>query len=145
MIVGLSKSRQIGTQTDTNTMNKSLELQNLNGVSIKTEEQVFCYDFMNNEHVNSENTTYSNISCPSSKDNAKSVPIIVVPPPPPPLVFRDLKPGRKTSDSNINNELSPIINHKDINSANKKHIEPPRINRKLKPAAKLPTEGNQFS
>lgn len=133
-ILGLSRSRQTPAKTEQNKIQKP---QNINTAS--TEGNVFRYDFENNESANSESTTYSNLSSPSSgKNNANPVPIIIVPPPPPPLVYRELKPGRKNSDSNLNNEISPTVNRRGNDSA--KHVGP-SINRKLKPAAKLPNEG----
>ena len=124
-------------------VNKTQKPQNSN--AIPNDDHVFRYDFENNEHANLDNTaTYSNLPSPSNKDNANSVPKIVVPPPSPPLVFRELKPGRKTSESNISNELSPTVVNRDVNPTEHVPFEPPSINRKLKPPlAKPPVEGKQ--
>ncbi|XP_011498451.1 PREDICTED: GRB2-associated-binding protein 2-like [Ceratosolen solmsi marchali] len=133
---GSSKSRQITAKTDTNIANKPQKQQSTNANSSNADDHVFRYDFDNNDQVNSENAstaTYSNLSSPLNKDNMNSVPVIIVPPPPPPLVYRELKPGRKTSDSNVSNELSPTVINKDANCTEQINIEPPSINRKLKP------------
>lgn len=95
--------------------------------------------------------TYSNLPSPLTKPDitlsATSVPIAAlttaatVPTtmaPPPPVVYRELKPGRKTSDtlSMISNEPSPGatgIGPAEPSSAEHSPAEPPSINRKLKP------------
>jgi hypothetical protein len=144
---GSIKSRQITPKAETNVANKPQKQQSSNTISLNAEDHVFRYDFENNDQANSENAstaTYSNLSSPLNKDNPNSVPIIVVPPPPPPLVYRELKPGRKMSDSNVSSESSPTVINKDANCIEQVHIEPPSINRKLKPSlVKPPVEGTR--
>jgi hypothetical protein len=59
---------------------------------------------------------------------------------PPPVVYRELKPGRKISDtlSIISNELSSdmagiSLGMTEMNLSEHSPVEPPSINRKLKP------------
>lgn len=120
-------------------ISKPPRLQKPQDALANTHDHVFRYDFdnKNNNLDNASSTTYSNLPSPTSEENANSVPTIHVPAPP--LVFRELKPGRKTSDSNISVELSPSLTHKDINTAESIPFEPPSINRKLKPPMAKPT------
>ncbi|KOC66855.1 Protein daughter of sevenless [Habropoda laboriosa] len=74
--------------------------------------RVFRYDFQEEEpssprSESSATATYSNLPSPLVRDNSTSVPTTMAPPPP--VVYRELKPGRKTSDSMsvISNEASP--------------------------------------
>ncbi|KAL7305047.1 hypothetical protein TKK_0002829 [Trichogramma kaykai] len=97
--------------------------------------RVFRYDFHDDEpssprSESSVTATYSNLPSPLSR--AETVSTLIATPSPtttptssgptPPVVYRQLKPGRKTSDTRslISNEPSP-------------DFEPPSINRKLKP------------
>ncbi|CAB0033236.1 unnamed protein product [Trichogramma brassicae] len=97
--------------------------------------RVFRYDFHDDEpssprSESSGTATYSNLPSPLSR--AETVSTLIATPSPtttptssgptPPVVYRQLKPGRKTSDTRslISNEPSP-------------DFEPPSINRKLKP------------
>ncbi|XP_011648407.1 GRB2-associated-binding protein 2 isoform X2 [Pogonomyrmex barbatus] len=104
-------------------------------------QNVFRYDFHEDEppsprSENSTTATYSNLPSPLVRDGCTSVPTTMAPPPP--IVYRELKPGRKTSDSMsiISNEPSPgptIVTMYDVSSAEHSPAEPPSINRKLKP------------
>lgn len=121
--------------------------------TIKDETQnVFRYDFHEDEpssprSENSTTATYSNLPSPLVRDGCSSgVPTTMAPPPP--MVYRELKPGRKTSDSMsvVSNEPSPgpTIALYDMSSAEHSPAEPPSINRKLKPLNKSPVEGRLF-
>ncbi|XP_003490612.1 GRB2-associated-binding protein 2 isoform X1 [Bombus vosnesenskii] len=111
--------------------------------------RVFRYDFQEEEpssprSESSATATYSNLPSPLVRDNSTSVPTTVAPPPP--VVYRELKPGRKTSDSTsvISNEASPgpTVSVLEMSSAEHSPAEPPSINRKLKPPLnKSPVEG----
>ncbi|CAL7937043.1 unnamed protein product [Xylocopa violacea] len=111
--------------------------------------RVFRYDFQEEEpssprSESSTTATYSNLPSPLIRDNLSSVPTTMVQPPP--TVYRELKPGRKTSDSTsvISNEPSPgpIASVLEMSSAEHSPAEPPSINRKLKPPLnKSPVEG----
>lgn len=132
-------------------------------VVIAEETRVFRYDFQEEEpssprSESSTTATYSNLPSPLVRDNndsSTSVPstttatstTTMTPPPPPPIVYRELKPGRKTSDSMsvISNEPSPgpvAALTLETSSAEHSPAEPPSINRKLKPPLnKSPVEG----
>lgn len=122
--------------------------------TINDEKQnVFRYDFTEDEpssprSENSTTATYSNLPSPLVRDGCSSgVPTTMAPPPP--VVYRELKPGRKTSDSMsiVSNEPSPgpTIAMYEMSSAEHSPAEPPSINRKLKPSLnKSPVEGNIF-
>ncbi|XP_018344167.1 PREDICTED: GRB2-associated-binding protein 2 [Trachymyrmex septentrionalis] len=111
-------------------------------------QNVFRYDFHDVEpssprSENSTTATYSNLPSPLVRDSSSGVPTTMAPPPP--MVYRELKPGRKTSDSTsiISNEPSPgpTIALYDVSSAEHSPAEPPTINRKLKPSLnKSPVE-----
>ncbi|XP_071560404.1 uncharacterized protein [Temnothorax nylanderi] len=112
-------------------------------------QNVFRYDFHEDEpssprSENSTTATYSNLPSPLVRDGCSSgVPTTMAPPPP--MVYRELKPGRKTSDSMsvVSNEPSPgpTIALYDVSSAEHSPAEPPSINRKLKPSLnKSPVE-----
>ncbi|XP_011684522.1 PREDICTED: protein daughter of sevenless isoform X2 [Wasmannia auropunctata] len=111
-------------------------------------QNVFRYDFHEIEPSSprsetSTTVTYSNLPSPLVRDGGASVPTTMAPPPP--MVYRELKPGRKTSDSMsvISNEPSPgpTIALYDVSSAEHSPAEPPSINRKLKPSLnKSPVE-----
>lgn len=110
---------------------------------------VFRYDFHENEppsprSESSTTATYSNLPSPLVRDNTSTVPTTIAPLPP--VVYRELKPSRKTSDSMsvVSNEPSPgpTIAVNEISSAEHSPAEPPSINRKLKPPLnKSPIEG----
>ncbi|XP_032453821.1 GRB2-associated-binding protein 2 isoform X2 [Nasonia vitripennis] len=139
---GHQKSRLTPVKVEKNAVEKLPKQLNTASVSTNPDDHVFRYDFDNHDHSVLENTssaTYTNLPSPLHKENANPVPVIVVPPPPPPLVYRELKPGRKTSDSNVSNELSPTIVNKESNSNEQVHTEPPSINRKLKPPLAKPS------
>lgn len=112
-------------------------------------QNVFRYDFHEDEpssprSENSTTATYSNLPSPLVRDG---VPTTVAPLPP--MVYRELKPGRKTSDSMsiVSNEPSPgpTTALYDVSSAEHSPAEPPSINRKLKPSLnKSPVEGKIF-
>ncbi|XP_050452790.1 GRB2-associated-binding protein 2 [Cataglyphis hispanica] len=113
-----------------------------------TTHNVFRYDFHEDEppsprSENSTTATYSNLPSPLVRDGSNTVPTTMAPPPP--MVYRELKPGRKTSDSMsvVSNEPSPgpIVAVCDVSSAEHSPAEPPSINRKLKPSLnKSPVE-----
>lgn len=117
-----------------------------------TTHNVFRYDFHEDEppsprSESSTAATYSNLPSPLVRDSS-AVPIAMAPPPP--MVYRELKPGRKTSDSMsvVSNEPSPgpIVAVCDVSSAEHSPAEPPSINRKLKPSlSKSPVEGRLSS
>lgn len=109
------------------------------------DDRVFRYDFHEEEpssprSESSTTATYSNLPSPLLKDSTTTVPTTMAPPPP--VVHRDLKPGRKTSDSTsiISNEPSPgpAGSALDINSSEHSPAEPPSIDRKLKPPLNRP-------
>ncbi|KAL0099935.1 hypothetical protein PUN28_019985 [Cardiocondyla obscurior] len=122
-------------------------ISSIHGISDDT-QNVFRYDFHEVEpssprSENSTTATYSNLPSPLVRDSSSSVPTTMAPPPP--MVYRDLKPGRKTSDSMsvVSNEPSPgpTITLYDVSSAEHSPAEPPSINRKLKPSLnKSPVE-----
>lgn len=111
------------------------------------ETRVFRYDFQEEEpssprSESSTTATYSNL--PSPRDSATSTLTSMASLPP--VVYRELKPGRKTSDSTsiISNEASPgpTVSVLEMSSAENSPAEPPSINRKLKPPLnKSPVEG----
>ncbi|XP_043514413.1 GRB2-associated-binding protein 2 [Frieseomelitta varia] len=113
------------------------------------ETRVFRYDFQEEEpssprSESSATAMYSNLPSPLIRDNSTSLPTTMAPPPP--VVYRELKPGRKTSDSIsvISNEASPgpTVSGLEMSSAEHSPAEPPSINRKLKPPLnKSPVEG----
>ncbi|KAJ8679674.1 hypothetical protein QAD02_015461 [Eretmocerus hayati] len=117
-----------------------------------TEDRIFRYDFHDDEpssprSESSATATYSNLPSPvatpnsvsqSQSSNTLSAATTAAPPP---VVYRELKPGRKTSDtlSIISNEPSPNamgVNGPmlELSSAEPSPAEPPTINRKLKPS-----------
>ncbi|XP_011880032.1 PREDICTED: protein daughter of sevenless isoform X2 [Vollenhovia emeryi] len=110
-------------------------------------QNVFRYDFHVDEpssprSENAATVPYSNLPSPLVRDGSSGVPTTMAPPPP--MVYRELKPGRKTSDSMsiVSNEPSPgpTIALYDVSSAEHSPAEPPSINRKLKPLNKSPVE-----
>ncbi|XP_014467730.1 PREDICTED: GRB2-associated-binding protein 2 isoform X1 [Dinoponera quadriceps] len=111
--------------------------------------QVFRYDFHEDEppsprSESSTTATYSNLPSPLVRDGTSAVPTTMAMPPP--MVYRELKPGRKTSDSTsvVSNEPSPgpTVAVNEISSTEHSPAEPPSINRKLKPPLnKSPVEG----
>lgn len=120
-----------------------------------TVDSVFSYDFHDEEPSSprsdsSTTATYSNLPSPLVKDSSSSssVPTNATKAPPP-VVYRELKPGRKTSDtaSIISNEPSPgfttVLDNSVSSSTEHSPAEPPSINRKLKPSQpnKSPLEG----
>ncbi|XP_012255741.1 GRB2-associated-binding protein 2 [Athalia rosae] len=120
-----------------------------NAAPTSTDGHVFSYDFHDDEPSSprsecSATATYSNLPSPLTSDPLNTVPSTM--PPPPPVVHRDLKPGRRTSDSTsiISNEPSPgpILPVPELSSTEHSPAEPPSINRKLKPSlAKSPLDG----
>jgi len=119
-------------------------------VNDESTHNVFRYDFHEDEppsprSESSTTATYSNLPSPLIRDGtASAVPTTMAPPPP--IVHRELKPGRKTSDSMsiVSNEPSPglTITVYEASSAEHSPAEPPSINRKLKPPLnKSPVEG----
>lgn len=119
----------------------------------ETTHNVFRYDFHEDEppsprSESSTTATYSNLPSPLVRDGSSAVSAAMAPHPP--MVYRELKPGRKTSDSMsvVSNEPSPgpVIAVCDVSSAEHSPAEPPSINRKLKPSLnKSPVEGRPFS
>lgn len=117
--------------------------------TIDDNAHVFRYDFHEDEppsprSESSTTATYSNLPSPLVRDGTSVVPTAMAPPPP--IVYRELKPGRKTSDSTsiISNEPSPgpTIAVCEISSSEHSPAEPPSINRKLKPPLnRSPVEG----
>ena len=117
-----------------------------NAVPSVVDDRVFRYDFHEDvepsspRSENSTTATYSNLPSPLLKNCSSSVPITMAPPPP--VVYRQLKPGRKMSDSTsaISNEPSPGLagSVPDVNSNEHSPAEPPSINRKLKPPLNRP-------
>ncbi|XP_020293309.1 GRB2-associated-binding protein 2 isoform X2 [Pseudomyrmex gracilis] len=100
--------------------------------STVNEENVFRYDFQEDESpsLHSENSvtaTYVNLQFPLSRACLSTMP--------PPMVHRELKPGRKISDSTsiLNNDQVPNPTVHEANSTECSSIKPPSINRKLKP------------
>ncbi|KAF7987525.1 hypothetical protein HCN44_003287 [Aphidius gifuensis] len=126
------------------------------------DDRIFRYDFHDDEpssprSESSTTATYSNLSSPLIRDSfsgINSTSIVASSPSSssttaiitasststttPPVVYRELKPGRKTSDSLsiISNEPSPgpVLSIPDISSAEHSPAEPPSIDRRLKPA-----------
>lgn len=116
-----------------------------NAAPSTVDDRVFRYDFHEDEpssprSESSTTATYSNLPSPLVRDASSSVPTTVAPPPP--VVYRELKPGRKTSDSIsiISNEHSPgpVLSVTEMSSAEHSPAEPPSINRKLKPTVSKP-------
>lgn len=129
--------------------------------TIANDERIFRYDFHDDEPPSSRSeftATYTNLpntpaasgsqlhlasatTSPSSTTTSTTTTMAAsTAPPPPPVVYRQLKPGRKTSDtlSIISNEPSPVLlgassTTLEISSAEPSPAEPPSINRKLKP------------
>ncbi|XP_053973774.1 protein daughter of sevenless-like isoform X2 [Hylaeus anthracinus] len=143
------RSHQPGQVLDPNPIDRSSKHFYSNAAPSTVEEtRVFRYDFQEDEpssprSESSTTATYSNLPSPLVRDNSTSVPTTMAPPPP--VVYRELKPGRKTSDSTsiISNEPSPgpIVPALEISSAEHSPAEPPSINRKLKPSLnKSPVE-----
>ncbi|XP_076619370.1 daughter of sevenless [Colletes latitarsis] len=144
------RSHQPGQTIDTTPIDQSSKHFYSNAAPSTVEEtRVFRYDFQEDEpssprSESSTTATYSNLPSPLVRDNSTSVPTTMAPPPP--VVYRELKPGRKTSDSTsiISNEPSPgpIAPVVEMSSAEHSPAEPPSINRKLKPPLnKSPVEG----
>ncbi|KAG7198194.1 hypothetical protein KM043_005606 [Ampulex compressa] len=144
------RSHQPGQALDTSTIDQSSKHFYSNAApSTVDDARVFRYDFHEEEpssprSESSTTATYSNLPSPLVKDNSSSVPTTMAPPPP--VVYRELKPGRKTSDSTsvISNEISPgpAIPALEMSSSEHSPAEPPSINRKLKPPLnKSPIEG----
>ncbi|XP_058804375.1 GRB2-associated-binding protein 2-like isoform X2 [Phymastichus coffea] len=124
------------------------------------DERVFRYDFHDDEppsprSESSATATYSNLPSPLTKpdivgttnNSSHSVltTLLTSPTlmgPPPPVVYRELKPGRKTSDtlSMISNEHSPgpVNVGPEISPSEHSPAEPPSINRRLKPPLTKP-------
>ena len=119
-----------------------------NAAPSTVDDRVFRYDFHDDEpssprSESSTTATYSNLPSPLIRDSSSSTTTTVVAPPP--VVYRDLKPGRKTSDSTsiISNEPSPgpVLSIPDMSSAEHSPAEPPSIDRKLKPPLNKPNDG----
>lgn len=120
-----------------------------NAAPTNTDGHVFRYDFHDDEPSSprsecSTTATYSNLPSPLTRESSSVVSSTM--PPPPPVVYRDLKPGRRTSDSTsiISNEPSPgpILSLPELSSTEHSPAEPPSINRKLKPSlTKSPIDG----
>ncbi|XP_034934032.1 GRB2-associated-binding protein 2 isoform X2 [Chelonus insularis] len=128
----------------TNTWNANNVAENLpkhfysNAAPSIMDDGVFRYDFHDDEpsspySENSTTATYSNLASPLVKD-AQYTPRFLLPPP---IVNRELKPGRKMSDSISigKDELTPgsISSTNDTSPGEHLSVEPPSINRKLKP------------
>ena len=144
------KSQQSGSSTEASTSGRRHCYTNA-APSI-TDDRIFRYDFHEDEpssprSESSTTATYSNLPSPLLKDISSSVPTTIAPPPP--VVYRELKPGRKTSDSTsvISNEPSPgpAGSLPDINSTEHSPAEPPSINRKLKPPLIRPTIEGKYN
>ncbi|XP_017879365.1 GRB2-associated-binding protein 2 isoform X2 [Ceratina calcarata] len=160
------RSHQPGAAPEFNTIDKHLysNAAPSNVVVMVEETRVFRYDFQQEEEPSSPRSessttaTYSNLPSPLIRDNNDSsttststttATMTMAPPPPPPIVYRELKPGRKTSDSTsvISNEPSPgpvaAALSLEMSSAEHSPAEPPSIDRKLKPPLnnKSPVEG----
>ncbi|XP_066583586.1 protein daughter of sevenless isoform X2 [Prorops nasuta] len=136
------RSHQPGQTADnnTNTIGRSSRHCYTNAAPSSVDDRVFRYDFHDDEpssprSESSTTATYSNLPSPLIRDSSNSVPTTMAPLPP--VVYRELKPGRKTSDSTsvISNEPSPgpVITMSEIGSSENSPAEPPSINRKLKP------------
>lgn len=148
------RSHQPGHASELTTIDQSSKHFYSNAAPSNVEDtRVFRYDFQEEEpssprSESSTTATYSNLPSPLIRDNSTSVPTTMAPPPP--VVYRELKPGRKTSDSIsiISNEASPgpIVPVSEMSSAEHSPAEPPSINRKLKPSLnKSPVEGKNNS
>ncbi|KAH0549229.1 GRB2-associated-binding protein 2 [Cotesia glomerata] len=147
------RSHQIGTSsvtsTDTSTTGRTPRHCYSNAAPSSVDDRIFRYDFNDDEpssprSESSTTATYSNLPSPLIRDSSSSVSSTVVLPPP--VVYRELKPGRKTSDTTsiISNEPSPgpTLSAPEMSPTDHLATEPPRINRKLKPPlTKLPTKG----
>ncbi|KAJ8674765.1 hypothetical protein QAD02_010551 [Eretmocerus hayati] len=116
-------------QSKLNTTNES-EISH----SARSKDRVFSYDAENDNHpdLESASASYSNLS---TKDD---VPEIIVPPASPPLVYRELKPGRKISETSQCSDFSHNTIIKDASSTENSIAEPPSINRELKPLLPKP-------
>ncbi|XP_043289355.1 GRB2-associated-binding protein 2 [Venturia canescens] len=120
-----------------------------NAAPSSLDDRVFRYDFHEDEpssprSESSTTATYSNLPSPLIRDSLSTLTNNSAMPPP--VVYRELKPGRKTSDSTsiISNEASPgpVLSVPEISSAEHSPAEPPSINRKLKPPLNKPTLEN---
>ncbi|XP_057330706.1 GRB2-associated-binding protein 2 [Microplitis mediator] len=137
------------TSTDTSTIGRTPRHCYSNAAPSSVDDRVFRYDFNDDEpssprSESSTTATYSNLPSPLVRDSSSSVSSTVVLPPP--VVYRELKPGRKMSDTTsiISNEPSPgpNLSASEMSPDHLATTEPPRINRKLKPPlTKIPTEG----
>ncbi|XP_015593344.1 GRB2-associated-binding protein 2 [Cephus cinctus] len=144
------RSHQPGGAADTSTVGRPPRHCYSNAAPSNVDDnRVFRYDFHDDEpssprSESSMTATYSNLPSPQMRESTTSIPTTMAPPPP--VVYRQLKPGRKTSDSTsvISNEPSPgpVLSVPDISSTEHSPAEPPSINRKLKPPLnKSPLEG----
>ncbi|XP_046624202.1 GRB2-associated-binding protein 2 isoform X1 [Neodiprion virginianus] len=145
------RSHQPGSNADpnTNTAGRPGRHCYSNAAPTNSDGHVFRYDFHEDEpssprSESSTTATYSNLPSPLTRDSSSVVPSLM--PPPPPVVYRDLKPGRRTSDSTsiISNEPSPgpVLSVPESSSTEHSPAEPPSINRKLKPSlTKPPIDG----
>ncbi|XP_078048909.1 uncharacterized protein LOC144476153 [Augochlora pura] len=142
------RSHQPGQAPDPAAIDQSSKHFYSNAAPSSIEEtRVFRYDFQEEEpssprSESSATATYSNLPSPLVRDNSATSAAA----PPPPIVYRELKPGRKTSDSTsiISNEPSPgpTVPALETSSAEHSPAEPPSINRKLKPPLnRSPVEG----
>ncbi|NP_001135927.1 daughter of sevenless-like [Nasonia vitripennis] len=151
---GVAESGTLGRPTQSRHCYTNAAPTNASG---SDDQRIFRYDFHDDEpssprSESSTTATYSNLPSPLAKPDVAlsattSVPVAastsaaavpVTTAPPPPVVYRELKPGRKTSDtwSMISNEPSPGatgIGPAEPSSAEHSPAEPPSINRKLKP------------
>ena len=129
---------QLGPSTDSITLVSSRHVPAKNHATVpKIEDNIFRYDFDHNGRL--DNPCLTTLSSSLNKDNASDI----VPPTPPPLIYRELKPGRKISDSNLSIESSPNSIKKDARVV--EHLEPPSIDRKLKPPINKPSEDGKYN
>ncbi|XP_015118367.1 GRB2-associated-binding protein 2 isoform X1 [Diachasma alloeum] len=138
------RSHQPGTSEATGISGRPPRHCYSNAAPSAVDDRIFRYDFHDDEpsspHSESSTTaTYSNLPSPLIRDSSSTAASAGIQPP---VVYRQLKPGRKTSDSTsiISNEPSPgpILNMPDMSSAEHSPAEPPCINRKLKPTSSKP-------
>lgn len=167
-IYDFPRSHQLGTTVDSNIIGGPRHCYS-NAAPSNSHDRVFRYDFYDDESSSSRSkappaTTYLNLTsvlpnltrmacsersvktrpvaeietCTRDESNSAATAIV-----PLPHVHRELKPDRKTSDSKGSNKSSPNLGGVALEAnPTDSTIEPPRINRKLKPPLiKLPHEG----
>lgn len=145
------RSHQPDSLIDSGTLGRTKRNCYSNAAPSNNEGRIFRYDFYDEgpSSIPSESSamvSYSNLSSPLLSDSiTPAVPTTMAPPPP--VVYRELKPGRKGSDtlSLILSNDSFIFNAENFSDSSlTDHVpnEPPNINRQLKPAMiRIPSEG----